>query len=205
MSMNYKTAQEDFWSGNFGSEYVYRNKSESLLHSKMAMWASMLRAVNKIESARELGCNVGLNLLAIKRLKPSIQLEGYEINAEAVSQAKQLEVADITQGTILEKITSSKVDLTFTCGTLIHINPEYLNTVYENLVSGSNKYVLVAEYYNPTPIKVTYRGYEDRLFKRDFAGDLIDNYGLKLVDYGFIYRRDNVAPQDDVTWFLLEK
>ena len=85
MSMNYKIAQEDFWSGNFGSEYVYRNKSESLLHSKMAMWASMLRAVNKIESARELGCNVGLNLLAIKRLKPSIQLKGYEINAEAVS------------------------------------------------------------------------------------------------------------------------
>jgi hypothetical protein len=50
-----------------------------------------------------------------------------------------------------------------------------------------------------------YRGHADRLFKRDFAGDLIEKYGMKLVDYGFVYKRDNWAPQDDITWFLLEK
>jgi len=63
----------------------------------------------------------------------------------------------------------------------------------------------VCEYYNPSPVSVPYRGHQDRLFKRDFAGDLIEGYGLKLVDYGFIYKRDTWAPQDDVTWFLLEK
>ena len=47
--------------------------------------------------------------------------------------------------------------------------------------------------------------HQNKLFKRDFAGDLIDSYGLKLIDYGFIYKRDNWAPQDDITWFLLEK
>ena len=73
-------------------------------------------------------------------------------------------------------------------GVFIHINPNYLINVYENLVNGSNRYVLVAEYYNPAPTKITYRGNEDRLFKRDFAGDLIDNYGLKLIDYGFVYK-----------------
>jgi hypothetical protein len=64
---------------------------------------------------------------------------------------------------------------------------------------------MVSEYYNPTPVTVNYRGNEDRLFKRDFAGELIDRYGLKLVDYRFVYHRDSVYRQDDCTWFLLEK
>jgi spore coat polysaccharide biosynthesis protein SpsF len=28
---------------------------------------------------------------------------------------------------------------------------------------------------------------------------------LKLIDYGFAYHRDPAFPQDDVTWFLMEK
>jgi len=28
---------------------------------------------------------------------------------------------------------------------------------------------------------------------------------LKLVDYGFVYHADCNFPQDDVTWFVLEK
>lgn len=28
---------------------------------------------------------------------------------------------------------------------------------------------------------------------------------LKLIDYGFAYRRDSVFPMDDLNWFLLEK
>jgi pseudaminic acid biosynthesis-associated methylase len=203
--MTYKTEQEEFWAGEFGLNYIDRNNSEPLLYSKVAMWAKMLQSANNVESVRELGCNVGLNLVALKRLHPSLSLSGYEINADAARQAAEFKVAEIKQGSILEEIDDGKVDLTFTVGVLIHINPDYLDSVYANLVSGSNRYVLVAEYYNPAPTQITYRGHSDRLFKRDFAGDLIDNYGLKLVDYGFVYRRDNWAPQDDITWFLLEK
>lgn len=203
--MTYKTEQENFWAGEFGLNYIDRNNSEPLFYSKVAMWSMMLRAANNVDSIRELGCNIGLNLAAIKHLQPAIKLSGYEINKEAAKQASDLNVAEITQGSIIEEIRDVKVDLTFTSGVLIHINPDYLNNVYQNLVNGSNRYVLVAEYYNPTPTKITYRGHENKLFKRDFAGDLIDNYGLKLVDYGFLYKRDNWAPQDDITWFLLEK
>jgi hypothetical protein len=63
----------------------------------------------------------------------------------------------------------------------------------------------VCEYYDPNPVVVKYRGNEERLFKRDFAGELIDKYNLRLVDYGFIYHRDAGFPRDDWTWFLLEK
>ncbi len=62
------------------------------------------------------------------------------------------------------------------------------------------------EYYNPSPVAITYRGHDDRLFKRDFCGDLLDKYkDLYLVDYGFCYRRDPVFQQDDMTWFLMRK
>lgn len=203
--MKYKTEQENFWTQEFGADYIDRNSSDQLLYSKIAMWSQILKSANSITSIRELGCNVGLNLLALKRLFPGISLEGIEIYKEAADKAADLKIADITHGTILEPITKTKVDLTFTMGVLIHINPDYLKNVYENLVNGSNRYILVAEYYSPAPVKMSYRGEEDRLFKRDFAGELIDQYSLKLVDYGFVYKRDNWTPQDDITWFLLEK
>lgn len=203
--MIYKNEQEEFWAGSFGVDYIDRNNSDALLVSKIAFWSRMLKAAHGVKTARELGCNIGLNLLALNRLFNDIELSGYEINPEAAEQAREREIANIVTGSILEPIKENPVDLTFTVGVLIHINPNDLQRAYENLVNGSSKYVLVAEYYNPSPIMVPYHGEDDRLFKRDFAGDLIDDFGLKLVDYGFVYRRDNWAPQDDVSWFLLEK
>lgn len=91
-------------------------------------------------------------------------------------------------------------------GVLIHINPEILNDVYDLLNNTNNKYICVAEYYNPTRVEVDYRGYKEKLFKRDFVGEMLDKYSnLELIDYGFVYHRDNNFPQDDSTWFLLKK
>lgn len=169
------------------------------------MWSKMIRAAHSVTSAREYGCNIGLNLKALKGLNPGLSLSGIEINEDAAKAAAALGVADIVHGTILDPGPLEPVDLTFTVGVLIHINPEDLKTVYKRLVEHSNRYVLVAEYYNRSPVSIPYRGHSERLFKRDFAGELIDQYGLRLVDYGFVYHRDNHAPQDDISWFLLEK
>jgi pseudaminic acid biosynthesis-associated methylase len=107
---------------------------------------------------------------------------------------------------VLEPLPGEQAyDLTFTKGVLIHIQPDALSAAYDNLYRLSRRYIMVCEYYNPTPARLDYRGHKDRLFKRDFAGELIDRYGLKLLDYGFVYHRDPVAPQDDATWFLMEK
>ena len=89
---------------------------------------------------------------------------------------------------------------------MIHINPDELNNVYDKLYKTAEKYICIAEYYNPTPVEVNYRGYKNKLFKRDFAGEMLDKYkDLELVDYGFCYSRDTCFPMDDVTWFLLKK
>ena len=73
-------------------------------------------------------------------------------------------------------------------------------------VTSCGRYLLVAEYYNPSPVTIPYRGHENRLFKRDFAGEILEKYpSMTLIDYGFAYRNDPSFPQDDITWFLLEK
>jgi pseudaminic acid biosynthesis-associated methylase len=73
-------------------------------------------------------------------------------------------------------------------------------------VSSSKKYICIAEYYNRTPVSINYRGHDERLYKRDFVGEVLDKFpSLTLVDYGFVYHRDPNFPQDDITWFLLEK
>jgi spore coat polysaccharide biosynthesis protein SpsF len=64
---------------------------------------------------------------------------------------------------------------------------------------------MICEYYNPSPLSIEYRGHKDRLFKRDFAGELISKYNLKLINYGFNYYRDKYLTNDDTTWFLMEK
>ena len=57
-----------------------------------------------------------------------------------------------------------------------------------------------------SPVSINYRGHKDKLFKRDFAGEIMKKYkSLKLLDYGFVYHKDLSFPQDDLTWFLLKK
>lgn len=204
--MTYKTEQEAFWSGEFGNGYLSRNDSEQLIVSRMVHFAKFLESAPRVKSIMELGCNIGLNLQALNRINKDFELSAYEINPIAASKAKELNIADITCDTIINNIKSDKTfDLAFTSGVLIHIDPAHLENVYQNLYNLSSRYILINEYYNPTPVMVEYRGAKDRLFKRDFAGELIDKFNLRLIDYGFLYRRDNYFPRDDSNWFLLEK
>ena len=204
--MTYKTAQENFWAGEFGLEYLSRNDGENLINANVVLFSQILRTTTQVSSIVELGCNIGLNLQALNRINNKIELCGYEINKEAAKKSTDLKIANIVYGTILETLPhQKKYDISFTKGVLIHIDPNELSKVYENLYNLSNRYIVVCEYYSRSPVSVKYRGNEDRLFMRDFAGELINKYNLHLLDYGFMYHRDKYFPQDDITWFLLEK
>jgi pseudaminic acid biosynthesis-associated methylase len=204
--MNYQTEQERFWATEFGNNYPSRNKGEELIASNVALFSKILKNCTSVTSIAELGCNIGLNLIALNRINKNFKLRGYEINTIAAKEAGSNNVAEIINTTVIEKLdTTSRFDLTFTKGVLIHINPEQLSNLYQNLYDLSKKYIMVCEYYNPTPMSIDYRGNKDKLFKRDFAGELISIYNLKLVDYGFNYHIDTYHTNDDSTWFLLEK
>jgi spore coat polysaccharide biosynthesis protein SpsF len=205
--VNFKTEQEQFWASSFGDEYIDRNKSEHLLASNLNFFSKALNQAEKPASLIEFGANIGMNLRALKLLYPSIELQGIEINKQAATILKELIGPEkVFNGTIFDYNIDQKFDVSLIKGVLIHINPDELQKVYEKLYNATKKYILVCEYYNPSPVAIPYRGHNDRLFKRDFAGDLLDLYSdLKLVDYGFAYRRDNSFPKDDLTWFLLSK
>lgn len=200
------TAQEAFWSGQGGSNYIERNKRMDT-GSRLHFFSRVLRRAGPVASVLELGANIGLNLHALHTLLPEAHIEAVEINPDAAACLGQLPfLAQAHQASLLSFTPSRVFDLVFTRGVLIHIEPARLPEVYDLMHRASSRYLLVAEYFNPKPVGVTYQGREDLLFKRDFAGELLDRFpDLALVAYDFIYRRDPVAPADDITWFLLEK
>lgn len=202
----YTTAQEQFWAGEFGNTYTERNVGAQWIASNTALFSRILAHSAKPQSILELGANLGLNLHALRHLLPDSELAAVEINSQAVSELRKLSGLEVFHQSILEFQPPRQFDLVFTKGVLIHINPDHLNQVYDLMNAASRRYIALAEYYNPTPASIPYRGHDDRLFKRDFAGDLLNRFpNLRLVNYGFAYRRDPLFPQDDLTWFLLEK
>jgi spore coat polysaccharide biosynthesis protein SpsF len=202
-----RTAQEAFWAGEFGTDYSRRNEGGRLVAANLRLFSLALRGAGAITSCLELGANIGANLEALRLLYPGLAAKAVEINAEAARVLGQvIGPENVRVESILDFEPREQFDLVLVKGVLIHVDPESLSAVYDRMYRASRRLILLVEYYNPTPVTVSYRGHADRLFKRDFAGDLLDRYAdLTLCDYGFVYRRDPAFPQDDVTWFLLEK
>lgn len=205
--MTFKTEQEAFWAGDFGTEYIQRNQDDALLASNLHFFAKALYHARSVKSCIEFGANIGMNLKALKLLHPGIEARGIEINPNAAEQLGEvIPYSQVHLTSILDFVPERSWDLTLVKGVLIHINPDALPQVYDKLVAATGRYLLVAEYYNPAPVAIAYRGHSDRLFKRDFAGEIMDRHPkLQLIDYGFAYRRDPDFPQDDITWFLMDK
>ena len=199
--------QQKFWMSQFGKEYVSRNSLKRLVQNNLGLFSKIFNNRLPPKNCLEFGANIGANLIALKKLFPDIVTHGVEINTFAFNQLKKiLGKKNIYNQSIESFNKAKKYDLVFTKGVLIHINPKNLNKIYEKMYKLSKKYILIIEYYNPKPVSIDYRGHKDKLFKRDFAGEIMKKYkSLKLLDYGFVYHKDLSFPQDDLTWFLLKK
>lgn len=204
----YKTEQEMFWAGSFGDAYIDRTNNKDVFVANLSFFDEILCKTKNVKTILELGANIGMNIQAINNLMPDSKTSAVEINPKAFEQLKSACTGKAYLSSILDIDSKIKkqYDLVFTKGVLIHINPGRLQKVYDAMYRLSKKYICVAEYYNPTPMTIGYRGKKNALFKRDFAGELLDKYkNLKLIGYGFKYHRDRNCPQDDLTWFLLKK
>ena len=206
MTKEYLTPQEEFWAGEFGTDYATRNVGDRLIASNYHLFSRILERAQGVESVLELGANIGLNLRAIHSLLPSAELDAVEINEAAAGEMTRWGGAKVHLQSLLEFDARRKWDMTLVKGVLIHISPEQLARAYDLLHAASRRFICICEYYNPTPVAIPYRGHSERLFKRDFAGEMLDRFpDLDLVDYGFVYHRAPVFPMDDITWFLLRK
>jgi pseudaminic acid biosynthesis-associated methylase len=205
MTSNYNSPQEEFWANEFGDSYITRNQSAGLFTANAVLFAEILNSIDVVpRTFLELGANIGMNIKAIQSFLPDAEFTGIEINKVAAKELAKLR-CNVIESSILETKIQSKFDFVFSKGVLIHLSPDQLPATYKKMYEWSDRFILIAEYYNPSPVAIPYRGNTDRLFKRDFAGELMDLFpDLILRDYGFAYHRDKY-PQDDISWFLLEK
>ena len=200
-----KTSQELFWESDFGQKFHQRIDTEQYLRSNINFFKEILSFCNGINSITELGAGAGNNLKAINKINNNIKLNALEMFDAAYKILTQIDFINSTKGSIFDDFQMEKSDLVFTKTVLIHLNPDKLEIAYEKLYNLSNKYILIAEYFNPTPISVNYRGNDDVLFKRDFAKEIMNKYNLEIIKYGFIWSQDSMYPLDDINWFLLKK
>lgn len=192
---------EAFWRGRFGDDYAKRSPGD-----RQAVTAMLRKVVlgRPIHSVLELGAGTGNNMRALLDIDQTLELAAVEINDSAAAEIPR--GVEIHRTTVAAFDCDRRWDMVMTRGLLIHIPPEDLPLVYAKILRAAGRYVLLAEYYNPTRVEVPYRGHAGRLWKADFAGEMLDAYpSLHLVNYGFAYHRDPLHPQDDVSWFLLER
>ena len=199
------SSQEIFWSGEFGNSYIKRNDSFEWVRNNVVFFSQVFRNLNiDPKSILEIGANIGLNLEALSFLFPNAVLDAVEVNEKACKVLMEKNVN--TYNVPFSKFeTSKEYDLVLSKGVLIHMNPEQLTDTYLKMAKLSKKWIVIAEYFNPVPESIEYRGHKDKLFKRDFAGEFLKiNDNWEIQDYGFSYRKA-LFPQDDLTWFLLRK
>ena len=198
------------WSGEFGDRYTERNaRTTDAVRGRTRVWGEVFRQIvgDMPASALEVGPNLGLNLQGIQALAP-MELWGIEPNPAA--RTRLVEDGILPADHVIEgfghkiPLADNAVELAFTCGVLIHVDPSLLEQTVREIHRVSSKYVFCAEYFSPKAETIQYRGETDLLFKNDFGSLYLDLFpDLRLVDYGFFWRRTTVM--DDCTWWLFRK
>src|SRR5580704_1110533 len=127
MSDRFKTEQEAFWAGEFGDDYISRNAGAAMLGSNIALLSKLLGRCPQAKSLIEFGANIGMNLKAVRALRPSMELGAIEINATAIAELRAWGgVNEVHEGSVLDFQAARTWDIALIKGVLIHINPDYL-------------------------------------------------------------------------------
>lgn len=210
------TKQMEEWAGKFGEEYTERNmmtadEFDKLLRSRIGV--SRTEQIDEFLSDLELnnilevGSNIGNQLLLLQK-RGFKSLYGIELNRYAVEKSKERTEGkgiDIIQGSAFDiPFKDAYFDLVFTSGVLIHISPQDINNVLDEIHRCSKKYIWGTEYFSEEYTQVNYRGHSELLWKTNFAKLYLDRFpDLKLVkEKRYPYLEDKTLV-DQV--FLLKK
>lgn len=206
---NSETDQLIAWRGEFGNTYTGRNlPRQQEIVARTKMWARILSAMegNSPRSILEIGANIGNNLRAISRISDA-ELFALEPNERARASLAGDNVAapqNILGGSAASiDLTDDSIDLVFTSGVLIHIHPDDLLAACREIDRVAHRYIMCAEYFSVRPERIAYRGRNDLLYKRDFGGFWLEQFPVRVVDYGFFWKP--MSGIDNLTWWLFEK
>ncbi len=207
--------QAETWADKFGADYTDRNIFSPEELDKMYLeWYGVARSAMNDEflgglgigdmKILEVGCNVG-NQLRMLQKSGFKSLYGVELQEYAVEKAKSLTKGiNIIQGMGSElPYKDGYFDTVFTSGVLIHISPESIGAVLDEVYRCTNRYIWGFEYYADQYTEINYLGNENLLWKTDFARLYMERFhGLSLVKeikYKYL-GEDNID-----CMFLLEK
>ncbi len=202
------TPQELFWKNTIAESYTEDN---SVFNEQLGLiaWERILSTIDKSEIASYLDCgsNIGRNIAFLKKVLPEASSNIIELSREPYDKClRDFKIKRSFLGPIKVAEFDTSFDLVFTSGVLIHINPDDLLTTMRHMYEMSSRYILIAEYFNRTPVMINYRGEDDKLFKRDFGKLFIENFPCKILDYGFLWGHEfDLAGFDDITYWLFEK
>jgi len=194
---------EGLWSGEFGDDYVERNKAAS--EGRRPFWEHVLGAI-EAGSALEIGCNVGGNLRWLAELLGAENVAGVDVNERALEVVRsEVPGVDARVASARElPFADDSFDLVFTTGVLIHQSPDELPRVMDEIVRCSRRYVLCGEYRADELEEVPYRGQRGALYKQDYGRLYQERFPqLRLLEEGFLPKSEGVW--DDVTYWVFEQ
>src|ERR1019366_9776202 len=113
-----RTPQEQLWAGEFGNDYIVRNRDSDLIESNRALFEKILSHTQGVTSAIEFGANIGNNLHALRELMPAVELHSVEINASAAAEIEAWGGSTVEVASLLDFAPSRQWDLSFTKGVL---------------------------------------------------------------------------------------
>jgi len=199
--------EEHYWADN--GNYVTRNSTFDHVLGVRA-WKQILQPIQReIKSVLDCGANIGRNIGFLKdsSLLPKAEFAAIDLNKAALDVlATKFPDTRLYNSSLLTSNLEPKFDLVFTSGVLIHINPENLARVFDNLMTFSNRYLILIEYFSRTPVEIPYHGQSGLLWKRDFGKDFLEHSNWKVVSYGFLWGQefDNCG-FDDCNYWVFER
>jgi len=191
--MHKNTSQEKKWKGKFEKDYTLRNPSnteemdelyvQSYGLARTELNEEFIDSLSRSFKILEVGSSIGIQLTFLQKMGFQ-RLYGIEINRETVETSKSItKNIDIIQGSASDiPFKDNFFDLVFTSGVLIHISPENIKKVIQEIYRCTKKYIWGSEYYADNYTEVVYRGKKNLLWKTNFPKLYLDNFNdLKLV------------------------
>lgn len=196
------TKQISVWTSVFGSEYTERNQfsdetqfnlffKKRFGFSRREMNEEFVSFLSRSSSFLEIGANVGNQLAELKRMGFN-NLLGVEVQRVAIEASKGLWPGlDIVLGSGLDiPFKDSISDVVFTSDVLIHIAPENLGQVMDEMHRCSRKYIWGFEYFAPQVTEINYRDQKNLLWKANYCQMFLDRFPdlhvVKVRDYPYL-------------------
>ena len=168
------------WAGQFGKEYTDRNalsleetellykRNYGITHTEMN--SKFIGDLDRDMRVLEVGSNIGNQLLCLQEAGFK-NLYGIELQSYAVELSKsRTKGINIIEGSAFDiPFKDGFFDLVFTSGVLIHISPEDITTVLDEIYRCTKQYIWCFEYYSDEYTQINYRGHADLLWKTNFS------------------------------------